>query len=101
MIVLDDSKEKLERLWEHIEYAGTSADNPYALERDIAVFICKGSKFGTLADSGRERSNGADFRAHREDHRLQYPTVLARTYLVDREPPRSQTDSPFRTSFEQ
>jgi hypothetical protein len=48
MIVLDDRKETLEKLWDHVEYVGTSADNPYALERDIDVFICKRSKFGTL-----------------------------------------------------
>jgi hypothetical protein len=50
LIVLDDSKESLERLFEHVEYAGQSADNPYALEREIPVFICRGAKFGTLAD---------------------------------------------------
>jgi 4-amino-4-deoxy-L-arabinose transferase-like glycosyltransferase len=49
MIVLDDRKERLEELWQHVEYVGTSADNPYALEKQIDVFICKGSKFGTLA----------------------------------------------------
>jgi Dolichyl-phosphate-mannose-protein mannosyltransferase len=49
MIVLDDRKEVLERLWEHVEYVGTSADNPYALEKQIDVFLCKGAKFGTLA----------------------------------------------------
>jgi hypothetical protein len=49
MIVLDDKREVLEQLWENVEYVGTSADNPYALEREIDVFICKGSKFGTLA----------------------------------------------------
>jgi len=49
MIVLDDNKETLEKLWDNVEYVGTSADNPYALERDIDVFICKGAKFGTLA----------------------------------------------------
>jgi hypothetical protein len=48
MIVLDDSREVLERLYESVEFVGTS-DNPYALERNIPVFICKGSKFGTLA----------------------------------------------------
>lgn len=48
MIVLDDRKEVLERLFESVEYVGTSADNPYALERNIPVFICKGAKFGTL-----------------------------------------------------
>jgi Dolichyl-phosphate-mannose-protein mannosyltransferase len=49
MIVLDDSREVLEGLWAHVEYVGTSADNPYALEKQIPVFICKGAKFGTLA----------------------------------------------------
>ena len=49
MIVLDDSKETLEQLWDNVEYVGTSADNPYALEKRIDVFICKGAKFGTLA----------------------------------------------------
>jgi hypothetical protein len=49
MIVLDDRKERLEELWQHVEYVGTSADNPYALEKQIDVFICKGSKFGTWA----------------------------------------------------
>jgi hypothetical protein len=50
MIVLDDSRENLEGLWEHVDYVGTSADNPYALEKQIDVFLCKGSKFGALAD---------------------------------------------------
>ena len=48
MIVLDDRREVLERLWEHVEYVGTSAENPYALEKQIDVFLCKGAKFGTL-----------------------------------------------------
>jgi len=48
MIVLDDRREVLERLWEHVEYVGTSADNPYALEKQIDVFLCKDAKFGTL-----------------------------------------------------
>jgi hypothetical protein len=48
MIVLDDIRERLEELWEHVEYVGTSADNPYALEKQIDVFICRGAKFGTL-----------------------------------------------------
>ncbi len=48
MIVLDDRREVLERLWEHVEYVGTSADNPYALEKQIDVFLCNGAKFGTL-----------------------------------------------------
>jgi asparagine N-glycosylation enzyme membrane subunit Stt3 len=49
MIVLDDSRENLERLWEQVEYVGQSADNPYALEKQIDVYICRGAKFGTLA----------------------------------------------------
>jgi hypothetical protein len=49
MIVLDDRREVLDRLWDHVEYVGTSADNPYALEKQIDVFLCKGAKFGTLA----------------------------------------------------
>jgi hypothetical protein len=28
---------------------GTSRDNPYALERELPVFICRGAKFGNLA----------------------------------------------------
>ncbi|MGA9979365.1 MAG: glycosyltransferase family 39 protein [Candidatus Sulfotelmatobacter sp.] len=48
MIVLDDRRARLEELWEHVEFVGTSADNPYALEKQIDVYICRGSKFGTL-----------------------------------------------------
>jgi hypothetical protein len=50
MIVLDDNRETLEKLWNNVQYVGTSADNPYALEKNIDVFICRGSKFGTLTD---------------------------------------------------
>lgn len=50
MIVLDDSRENLEQLWDKVQYVGTSADNPYALEKEIPVFICRGPKFGTMAD---------------------------------------------------
>jgi Dolichyl-phosphate-mannose-protein mannosyltransferase len=49
MIVLGDRRDRLEQFFEHVQYVGTSADNPYALERRIDVFICRGSKFGTLA----------------------------------------------------
>jgi len=49
MIVLDDRQERLEQLWDHVEYVGQSADNPYALEKQIDVYICRGTKFGTLA----------------------------------------------------
>jgi hypothetical protein len=47
MIVLDDDRDDLEQLFEHVELVGTS-DNPYALERNVTVWLCKGSKFGTL-----------------------------------------------------
>ena len=50
MIVVDDSRQKLEKLWAQVEYVGTSADNPYALEKEIPVFICRGAKFGTMAN---------------------------------------------------
>jgi 4-amino-4-deoxy-L-arabinose transferase-like glycosyltransferase len=49
MIVLDDSRQNLEALWDHVDYVGTSPPNPYALEQQIDVYICRGSKFGTLA----------------------------------------------------
>src|SRR6266576_905250 len=49
LIVLDDSREVLEREFEHVEYVGKSSDNPYAMEREIPVFICRGAKFGSLA----------------------------------------------------
>lgn len=50
MIVLDDRRENLEKLWNNVQYVGTSADNPYALEKEIPVFICRGAKFGTLVE---------------------------------------------------
>jgi hypothetical protein len=49
MIVLDDDKQTLDQLFEHVEYVGSS-DNPYALERNIPVFLCKGARFGSLAN---------------------------------------------------
>jgi Dolichyl-phosphate-mannose-protein mannosyltransferase len=50
LIILDDRRERLEELFTDARFVGTSADNPYALEREIPVFICRGRKFGTLAD---------------------------------------------------
>jgi len=50
LIVLDDKREVLEGYFEHVEYVGASADNPYALEREIPVFICRGAKFGSLTE---------------------------------------------------
>jgi Dolichyl-phosphate-mannose-protein mannosyltransferase len=49
LIVLDDRKDRLEQLFSSVEYVGSS-DNPYALERNIPVFICRGSRFGSLTD---------------------------------------------------
>jgi hypothetical protein len=48
LIVLDDNRERLEELFKRVDFVGTSRDNPYALEREIPVFICRGAKFGTL-----------------------------------------------------
>lgn len=48
LIVLDDDRETLEGLFERVEFVGTSRDNPYALERQVPVFICRGAKFGSL-----------------------------------------------------
>jgi len=48
LIVVGDRKQALDKLFEQVEYVGTSADNPYALERRIPVFICRGAKFGSL-----------------------------------------------------
>jgi len=50
LIVLDDNRETLEGLFEHVDFVGTSPDNRYALEKELPVFICRGSKFGTMAD---------------------------------------------------
>lgn len=44
LIVLDDSRQTLERLYDHVEFVGNSPDNPYALEKNIPVFICTGKK---------------------------------------------------------
>ena len=49
MIVLDDSRETLEKLWSNVTYVGTSADNHYALEKQLDVFICRGKKFESWA----------------------------------------------------
>jgi 4-amino-4-deoxy-L-arabinose transferase-like glycosyltransferase len=50
LIVLDDDRERLEEMFEKVDLVGNSRDNPYALEREIPVFICRRAKFGTLAD---------------------------------------------------
>jgi hypothetical protein len=50
MIVLDDRRSTLERYWDRVEFVGTSAANPYALEQQIDVFLCKGKKFDSWAN---------------------------------------------------
>jgi hypothetical protein len=49
MIVLDDRKEVLEGYWNEVEFIGRSAPNPYALEQQIPVFLCRGKKFDSWA----------------------------------------------------
>lgn len=49
MIVLDDSRANLEKLWQHVDYVGASAANPYALEQQIDVYVCRGKKFESWA----------------------------------------------------
>ena len=48
LIVLDDRKERLEQLFNQVEYVGTSAHNPWALTTDVPFYIVHGPKFGTL-----------------------------------------------------
>lgn len=50
LIVIDDRRGDLDQLFQHVDYVGAAADNPYALERNLEVFICHGSRFGTLAE---------------------------------------------------
>jgi len=50
MIVLDDDKETLEKLWSNVEFVGTSAPNPWALEQQISVHICTGRKFASMQE---------------------------------------------------
>jgi len=49
MIVLGDRKDRLEQLFNQVDFVGLSADNPWALETGISVNICRGAKFGTLS----------------------------------------------------
>ena len=48
LIVLDDRIDRLKELFKDVKYVGSSANNPYALETNISVFICREPKFGTL-----------------------------------------------------
>jgi len=49
LIVLDDKRERLEQLFNQVEFVGTSAASPYALEQQVDVYICRGQKFDSLA----------------------------------------------------
>ncbi len=48
MVILGDRKERLEELFGDVRYVTTSAPNPYGLETELGVFICRQPKFGTL-----------------------------------------------------
>jgi len=48
MVILDDRRERLEELFQKVEYITTSAPNSYALESELPVYICHGPKFGSL-----------------------------------------------------
>jgi len=50
MIVLGDRREALEQLFAEVSYVGKSADNHWAREKQISVYICRKPKFGTLRD---------------------------------------------------
>ncbi|MGA9335365.1 MAG: glycosyltransferase family 39 protein [Rudaea sp.] len=50
MIVLDDKQATLQKYWNNVEYVGTSAENPWALEQQIPVYICTGKKFASLKE---------------------------------------------------
>jgi hypothetical protein len=48
LMVLGDRKERLQQLFSDVEYLGTSAVNPWALEQQINFYLCRGAKFGSL-----------------------------------------------------
>ncbi len=50
MVVLGDRKERLQELFSQVEYLGTSAENPWALQPPAAFYLCRGPKFGSLRD---------------------------------------------------
>lgn len=49
LIVIDDRSDRLEQLFNQVEFVGASTPNPWALEGPVDVYICRGAKFGTLA----------------------------------------------------
>jgi hypothetical protein len=50
LVVLDDDEETLQSNFNYVEFVGRSANNPYALEREIPVFICKAGKHGPMSE---------------------------------------------------
>ncbi len=50
MIVLDDDRATLEKYWEQVEFVGNSAPNPWALESEISVHLCRGKKFASWVE---------------------------------------------------
>jgi Dolichyl-phosphate-mannose-protein mannosyltransferase len=50
MVVLDDRKERLQELFNQVEYLGTSSENPWALQPPAAFYLCQRPKFGTLRE---------------------------------------------------
>jgi hypothetical protein len=50
MIVVDDRQEALERRFQRVELIGTARDNPYAMERQLSVYLCHDLKRGTLSE---------------------------------------------------
>jgi hypothetical protein len=49
-MVLGDRRERLEQFFSDVRYVGKTPDSPYALEKQLTIFICHGPKFGTLRD---------------------------------------------------
>ncbi len=50
MIVLDDRQDALEKYWGDVQRVATSAPNPWALEADIPVYICRHKKFASFTE---------------------------------------------------
>jgi hypothetical protein len=44
MIVLDDDAETLGKVFNSVEFVGRTPDNPFALEKNLTIFICKDPK---------------------------------------------------------
>lgn len=50
MLVVGDRRERLEQLFNDVEYIGTSTPNPWAQESERSAYICRQPKFGSLSD---------------------------------------------------